>query len=103
MCTSMGPDEVRSLKAAALGTMPQADVESPARCVQVPTVYESARVVDEAFVRTAHALGLSVHVWTIDRADEMHALLDLGIDGLMSDVITVLRDVLRDRGQWTGA
>jgi glycerophosphoryl diester phosphodiesterase len=41
-------------------------------------------------------------VWTVDVAAEMHDLLDVGVDGLMTDRTDVLRDVLRSRGQWEG-
>jgi len=59
-------------------------------------------VVDRRFVAHAHRLGIQVHVWTIDEPAQMHQLLDLGVDGIMTDHITVLRDVLTARGSWTG-
>ena len=65
------------------------------RCAQVP-----ARVASESFVRRAHALGLDVHVWTINDRAEMSRLLDLGADGIMTDDIETLREVLIERGQW---
>jgi glycerophosphoryl diester phosphodiesterase len=65
------------------------------RCAQVP-----ARVASGSFVRRAHALGLDVHVWTINDRAEMIRLLDLGADGIMTDDIGLLREVLIERGQW---
>ncbi|MTK02142.1 glycerophosphodiester phosphodiesterase [Micromonospora sp. CP22] len=67
---------------------------------QVPVRYGRVPVVDRRLLRTAHRLGLQVHVWTIDEPTEMHELLDLGVDGIMTDHVGVLRDVYRSRGHW---
>jgi glycerophosphoryl diester phosphodiesterase len=64
-------------------------------CAQVP-----ARVATRSFVRRAHALGLDVHVWTINDRAGMTRFLDLGADGIMTDDIETLREVLIERGQW---
>ena len=103
LCTSMGPSEVRRLRLAASGVLPRRAVGRLAACAQVPVVHGRVRVVDARFVRAAHALGIPVHVWTVDDPGAMHALLDLGADGLMTDAMTALRDVLVERGQWAGA
>jgi glycerophosphoryl diester phosphodiesterase len=65
------------------------------RCAQVP-----AQAASAAFVRRAHAVGLDVHVWTVNDRAEMARFLDLGADGIMTDDITTLRDVLIERDQW---
>ena len=39
-------------------------------------------------------------MWTIDEPAEMDRLLDLGVDGIMTDRPAVLRDVLVRRAQW---
>ena len=62
------------------------------RCAQVP-----GRVASGSFVRRAHALGLEVHVWTINDRAEMIRLLDLGADGIMTDDIETLREILIER------
>ncbi len=41
-----------------------------------------------------------MHVWTVDEAAEMRRLLDLGVDGIMTDRPAVLKEVLVDRGEW---
>jgi glycerophosphoryl diester phosphodiesterase len=56
--------------------------------------------VDRRFVTAAHERGLQVHVWTVNDADRMAALLDLGVDGIMTDHLETLRAVLTDRGVW---
>jgi glycerophosphoryl diester phosphodiesterase len=69
-------------------------------CTQVPVSHRGVPVVTPRFVAAAHRHGLAVHVWTIDEPAQMHALLDLGVDGLVSDRPRVLRDVLTARGPW---
>jgi glycerophosphoryl diester phosphodiesterase len=65
------------------------------RCAQVPP-----SIATELFVSRAHALGLQVHVWTVNDPATMTSLLDLGVDGIMTDETVALRDVLIRRGQW---
>jgi glycerophosphoryl diester phosphodiesterase len=86
----------------------QAGAPAPAsvtrhHALQVPPTVGDIVVVDEPFVSAAHRAGLAVHVWTIDDAPEMERLLDLGVDGIMSDRPSVLETVLRRRGaRWGG-
>lgn len=77
--------------------------------VQLPVTYDLSlpggfklpvSVVNQKFVEVAHRLGIAVHVWTINDAPEMRRLLDLGVDGLVTDRGDILAQVLADRGQW---
>jgi glycerophosphoryl diester phosphodiesterase len=65
------------------------------RCAQVPV-----RIATGRFVRRAHAAGLQVHVWTVNDPAVMSSLLDLGVDGIMTDETVALRQVLIARGRW---
>jgi glycerophosphoryl diester phosphodiesterase len=69
---------------------------------QVPVRNRGIHVVTPEFVDRAHELGKHVHVWTIDDADEITRLLDLGVDGIFADRIDVLREVFMARGIWRG-
>ncbi len=73
---------------------------SRATAAQVPERHGHTTVVDEGFVRSCHQAGVAVHVWTVDDPASMHRLLDLGVDGLMTDRPSVLREVLTERGRW---
>ena len=75
-----------------------AEWASPAVALQVPPRYQEVDIVTTESVAAAHRLGLEVHVWTINDPVEMEALLDLGVDALMTDVPAVAVDVLRRRG-----
>jgi glycerophosphoryl diester phosphodiesterase len=99
VATSMGMREVARLwLASRVGRALR--VPPSVVAVQVPVRYGRVRVVDGRFLAYAHRLGLQVHVWTIDDTETMHHLLDLGVDGIMTDRIEVLRDVYAARGVW---
>lgn len=69
--------------------------------LQVPTHIGRLALVTAATVRRSHRLGLKMHVWTINDSAQMHALLDLGVDGVMTDRADLLAQVMRERGYWT--
>ncbi len=104
VCHSLGPRGVAALRTASAsagyGRLLSGLARSGAACAQVPLGIPWLRLPTRSFVRTAHAIGLQVHVWTIDDPERMHELLDLGVDGIMTDNIGGLRKVLEERGQW---
>jgi glycerophosphoryl diester phosphodiesterase len=98
--TSMGSREVARLWVAAHWRRAWLRVPAGVVAAQVPVRQGRLRVVTRRFVGYAHRLGLQVHVWTIDDPAEMNDLLDLGVDGIMTDRIDVLREVYTARGLW---
>jgi glycerophosphoryl diester phosphodiesterase len=102
--TSASPREVgpfvlcpSPLLARALRVLPCVALQVPVRAHHRGRDVE---VVTPRFVRNAHAAGKQVHVWTVDEPADMHRLIDLGVDGLMTDRTDLLKDVLVARGLW---
>jgi glycerophosphoryl diester phosphodiesterase len=107
LCCALGPAGVSSLRFASILPRPAA---TPAiaplmkfGAAQVPLRQGWMPLVDVRFVQTAHRAGLQVHVWTVDDEMTMSRLLDLGVDGIMTDRPSALKRVLETRGQWVGA
>lgn len=98
--TSVGPTDARLwVLSSRVGRGARAD----AAALQLPTHLRGIRVVDEKLVTAAHAAGLHVHVWTVNTIPEMVRLLDIGVDGLITDRPDLLRELLIERGQWVPA
>lgn len=107
LCTSAGPREAYRLWRASRRLKP-GQAPDPAllpgvaaNCLQVPPGLGRITVVDERLLAAAHALGLPVHVWTVNEASDMERLLDLGVDGIMTDRLDTLKTVLTKRGTWS--
>ncbi|MET9432320.1 MULTISPECIES: glycerophosphodiester phosphodiesterase family protein [unclassified Streptomyces] len=98
LATSYGVRGVLGLRLRSYGI--PAALRRGAVAAQVPESQGGVRVVDRRFIRAAHERGLQVHVWTVNDPERMAALLDLGVDGIMTDHLETLRTVLTDRGVW---
>ena len=100
VCTALGPRGIAALRLSSYSPRAAGLVRIPAGCAQVPLQLGGRALVDERFVTAAHERGLQVHVWTVDTEEETTAMLDLGVDGIMTDHPNVLKEVLRERGVW---
>lgn len=94
LCSSLGPRQIAAWRCTG-GRVP-----GGGQVAQVPVVHGRTTLVTKQTVARSHARGYQVHVWTVDDPAEMHRLLDLGVDGVMTDRPVVLKDVLTARGQW---
>jgi glycerophosphoryl diester phosphodiesterase len=102
LCTALSSTGVLRLRTAAVSPVAHLLAPRGVPCAQVPDRVGPLSVVTPALVRLAHARGQRVHVWTVDDPGRMSHLLDLGVDGLMTDDLLTLRDVLERRGHWPG-
>lgn len=97
VATGFSIGEIRALMTALWsGQGPPKEV--PGQALQIPRLYQGTALVTPASVATAHALGVEVHVWTINDVDEMKELLALGVDGIITDYPARLRDLVRETG-----
>lgn len=81
-----------------LGKVGLGGLSAPAAdAAMVPERRRFVRIVTGRFVHRCHADGIGVHVWTVNRPDRMRRLLDLGVDGLISDLPARARRVLEER------
>jgi glycerophosphoryl diester phosphodiesterase len=77
--------------------------DTPAVAYQVPERVGELVLVDEAFVEAAHHRGKAVHVWTVNDPESMERLVALGVDGIISDLPTMLtRELAELHVTWDG-
>ena len=91
LCSSMGQAEIVKLLFSSFGLNLKT---SPGLCAQVPVSQFGIPIVTKRFIKKVHDLNKFIHVWTIDETEEMYRLIDLGVDGLMTDKPTVLKEAL---------
>ena len=91
ICLSMGPFEVMKLLLASFGLYRK---KVPGNCLQIPIYQYGIKLVTERFINYIHSIGLKIHVWTINDEDTMHKLIDLGVDGIITDRPKALKELL---------
>lgn len=79
---------------------PAGDLPFPV--VQAPPTWGGIPVVTRRLAAAAHARGIDVHVWTVDAEKDIDRYIEIGVDGIMTDRPSLLKDILQRRGLWTG-
>jgi glycerophosphoryl diester phosphodiesterase len=97
ICLAVTPAAIAAVRYAGFPGRAMAArlARSGAQCAQVPR-----QIATREFIRRSHELGLQVHVWTLNTREEIEQALDLGADGVMTDDLVLLKDLLTERGQW---
>jgi glycerophosphoryl diester phosphodiesterase len=98
VCTALSPLGLAAVRSSAwAGGLPARLARAGVRCAQIPI-----RLATPMFIGCLRRAGLQVHVWTVNQAEVMRQILDLDVDGIMTDDTVALRDVLTQRAQWHG-
>jgi len=82
LCISMGPNEVFKTLLASLNLFKG---EIPGDCLQIPMSYYGIKIVSKRFVDFVHSRGLKIMIWTINDIKTFKYLIDLGVDGIITD------------------
>ena len=79
-------------------------LNTPAPVLQVPVslsmLGRQLHVLTPALVEAAHRAGKKVQIWTVDDSEIMASLIDAGVDGIFTDRIDTLKDLLIQRRLW---
>jgi glycerophosphoryl diester phosphodiesterase len=100
VCTAIGPLAAVRLRAYSRPGLGVLRATFHGACAQLPSRWGRRTLIDSRLVDAAHRAGLPVHAWTVNDRAEILRLLDLGVDGIITDNCLELREVLRGRGQW---
>ncbi|GHC79597.1 glycerophosphoryl diester phosphodiesterase [Nocardiopsis terrae] len=100
VATSCGPVDVARLRLASLSPVLRPVASRVPVCAQIPLSHNGFPLLSRDVIRTAHRLGMQVHVWTVNHPEVMERLLDAGVDGIVTDNTTGLRELLLRRGRW---
>lgn len=95
LCTSLGPKAIMVQMLRSFGAPLPRPVGD---AIQIPIAERGIPVFSERLLRMSQRDGMAVHMWTINDEAEMGMLLDLGVDGIMTDRPTVLKEQFEERG-----
>ena len=90
-CLSMGPIEVLKLFLSSFGLYKKT---IQGDCLQIPIYQYGIKLVTKRFVKFVQSLGLKIHVWTINDEETMQELINLGVNGIITDKPKLLKEVL---------
>lgn len=90
-CFSMGPNEILNLLLSSFGLY---NKKVFGDCLQVPIYQYGIKLVTRRFVKYVQSIGLKIHVWTINDVKTMEKLIDLDVDGIITDRPKLLKEVL---------
>ncbi len=98
VCTGLGV--LGTLRFAVTSFLPGGGRSGGAAVLQLPLRWQGLPVITAGSVERAHRGGLAVHAWTLNDAPSIGAALDVGVDGVITDQLQLLKEILVERGLW---
>lgn len=95
--TSGGSRTIAALRALSALRLSPVRVLREVDALQIPERYGALRVLTPALLRAAHRHGAEVHVWTVNDPETMRRLVEVGVDGIVSDRADVALKTLSPR------
>tara|TARA_B100001996_G_scaffold378688_1_gene363239 strand:+ start:958 stop:1692 length:735 start_codon:yes stop_codon:yes gene_type:complete len=92
LCISMGPNEVAKTLISSLGLY-RGNIDGD--CLQIPMTYYGIKVVTRRFVDYVKSKGLKIMVWTINDVATFEHLIELNVDGIITDKPKLLFETLQ--------
>ena len=71
-----------------------------AQCIQLPVKQFGISLVTDTILRHARKLGIKIHFWTINNPTVMQKLLELDVDGIMTDDCALLKKIMEEKHKW---
>ena len=96
LCTSMTKSE--TIKFYLKQIIPLSKINIP--CLQIPSRYMGFKIITKSIIDKFHNQNKKVHVWTVNDENEINELIDIGVDGIMTDKPTLLKRILKSRSLW---
>ena len=96
LCTSMTKSE--TIKFYLKQIIPISKINVP--CLQIPSSYMGFKIITKSIIDKFHNQNKKVHVWTVNDENEINELIDIGVDGIMTDKPTLLKRILKSRSLW---
>ena len=96
-CHSMGTSNVIKFY---LGAQLGIEQHFTAQCIQLPVEQFGISLVTQTILRHARKLGIKIHFWTINNSALMQKLLELDVDGIMTDDCALLKKIMEEKHKW---
>ena len=67
------------------------------KVIQIPLKWKGIKLLTRSFMRKANKNNLLVHIWTVNDKDTINNLIDIGVNGIITDEPELLMEIMKER------